>query len=543
MKKLITIFGFTLFVFASYAQSVGIGTNTPNASAQLDVTSTSKGLLIPRMTTAQRTAIAAPANGLMVYDTNLSAFYFYNGSSWNAVNSGGGGSNNWAANGNNIYNSNTGSVGIGSATGIKEKLSVKGNLFVTHTNPNDIVNGGSNATINIHPATAGYARINFLNRDTTVGAYITYSRLSSMVNQFSFNHGSNTNQLSLDDNGNVGIGKIGTEKLDVNGNIRSRQDVIVDNDVSVARNIKIEGSTTSTGNIRTDGRVDAEGVIQTRGGLSAVGGATLYVTGTALLESNITGNGSASIAGNINSNTSMSITDAAAILDLKSNSTTSKAFVQLSGDDLRVGTYSDNNNGGFIVRTNGANRMIVNNVGNVGIGTATPGSTLHVQGRGLFRGAGEVITVDGTSNPNIGFYNNGAFRSFISQTPNSLVVGVNGGPLQLDAPQVAIGAVVAAASGYRLTVAGKAICEELKVQLQGAWPDYVFQDNYGLMPLADLKNYISANNHLPNIPAAATMQKEGLEVGEMQRKMMEKIEELTLYVIALEEKISHIAKK
>ena len=65
----------TLAVFASihmYAQqNVGIGTTTPDASSMLDVTSTSKGMLVPRMTTAQRTAIAAPTNGLLVYDTNF----------------------------------------------------------------------------------------------------------------------------------------------------------------------------------------------------------------------------------------------------------------------------------------------------------------------------------------------------------------------------------------------------------------------------------------------------------------------------------------
>lgn len=66
----------SLFVTSGNAQ-VGIGTTTPNASSLLDITSTSKGLLPPRMTTAQRTAIASPANGLMVYDTDNKAFYFY----------------------------------------------------------------------------------------------------------------------------------------------------------------------------------------------------------------------------------------------------------------------------------------------------------------------------------------------------------------------------------------------------------------------------------------------------------------------------------
>lgn len=66
----------SLFVTSGNAQ-VGIGTTNPNASSLLDLTSTSKGLLPPRMTTAQRTAIASPANGLMVYDTDNKALYVY----------------------------------------------------------------------------------------------------------------------------------------------------------------------------------------------------------------------------------------------------------------------------------------------------------------------------------------------------------------------------------------------------------------------------------------------------------------------------------
>ena len=69
--------------------SVGIGTYTPNSSALLDLTSTDKGMLVPRMTTAQRTAIASPATGLLVYDNDTNAFWFYNGTAWAAIGGGG----------------------------------------------------------------------------------------------------------------------------------------------------------------------------------------------------------------------------------------------------------------------------------------------------------------------------------------------------------------------------------------------------------------------------------------------------------------------
>jgi len=74
-----------------YLGNVGVGTSSPNTTSILDLTSTTKGFLLPRMTTAQRNAIASPANGLQVYDTDLAAIYLYNGSSWAAVGGGGGG--------------------------------------------------------------------------------------------------------------------------------------------------------------------------------------------------------------------------------------------------------------------------------------------------------------------------------------------------------------------------------------------------------------------------------------------------------------------
>jgi Chaperone of endosialidase/Head domain of trimeric autotransporter adhesin len=70
------------------AQNIGIGTQAPNGSAILDVSSTTKGILVPRMTTAQRTAIANPAQGLLVYDTNEKGFAYYDGTAWSSLTGG-----------------------------------------------------------------------------------------------------------------------------------------------------------------------------------------------------------------------------------------------------------------------------------------------------------------------------------------------------------------------------------------------------------------------------------------------------------------------
>ena len=79
MKKIYTLV-VCLILFMAQAQSqnnIGIGTPNPDASSILDLTSNNKGLLVPRVTRLQRLAIASPANGLLVYDTDSSCFYYY----------------------------------------------------------------------------------------------------------------------------------------------------------------------------------------------------------------------------------------------------------------------------------------------------------------------------------------------------------------------------------------------------------------------------------------------------------------------------------
>ena len=114
MKKAIICVLIIVQCYLTTAQTVGIGTTTPNASAQLDIVSTSKGLLIPRMTAAQRAAIASPAIGLMVYETTTNSLWLFNGTVW--VQQSSGGVSPWAVSGDNIYNTNSRNVGIGTNT-------------------------------------------------------------------------------------------------------------------------------------------------------------------------------------------------------------------------------------------------------------------------------------------------------------------------------------------------------------------------------------------------------------------------------------------
>jgi hypothetical protein len=93
--------------------------------------------------------------------------------------------------------------------------------------------------------------------------------------------------------------------------------------------------------------------------------------------------------------------------------------------------------------------------------------------------------------------------------------------------------------GYKLYVEQGILTEKVKVAVASspAWADYVFASDYKLKPLSEVEKFIDENNHLPNIPSADELVKEGLDLGKMQALQMEKIEELTLYLIEMKKEI------
>ena len=97
--------------------------------------------------------------------------------------------------------------------------------------------------------------------------------------------------------------------------------------------------------------------------------------------------------------------------------------------------------------------------------------------------------------------------------------------------------------GYKMAIDGKLITEEVRVELSsssGTWPDYVFSENYDLPSLEDIQKHVQEKGHLPNIPSAQEVEANGVELGEMNRLLLEKIEELTLHVIQLKKEINQL---
>lgn len=220
-------------------------------------------------------------------------------------------------------------------------------------------------------------------------------------------------------------------------------------------------------------------------------------------------------------------------------------------DVIGAGTTSSTNT--FLLRNSlGDTLMRMRDDGRMGIGYngTTYGRTLNMGGTGInFYTANEaafggavfptdtslVIWSNSNSNNYLVFQPSWGNTGIGTYTPNA--------KLHLNGAQLIGSNTARIATGYSLSVDGRVIAEEVTVQNSTAWPDYVFANDYKLMPLNELEASINKNKHLPNIPSAEMIEKEGISLGQMNRRLMEKVEELTLYIIELNKKNDVLAKK
>lgn len=227
MKKIIGPFiAMVLYSVVGMAQdgvSISTVNETPDPSAILDVKSTNKGVLVPRMTTAERDAIVTPAPGLLIYNTTALAFEYYNGTTWSHIGSGATGNDgDWTVSGNDMYATPTGSVGIGlSQPNPNTKLHINGNNELLR------LEGTSNSYISFYPEGSGsdFGYFGFNGPSHDMQWHNDFS--DGEINISSRNNG----QVLINpdnSNGNVGIGTDNPDnqlKLDVDGDVRFRQKV------------------------------------------------------------------------------------------------------------------------------------------------------------------------------------------------------------------------------------------------------------------------------------------------------------------------------
>lgn len=186
----------------------------------------------------------------------------------------------------------------------------------------------------------------------------------------------------------------------------------------------------------------------------------------------------------------------------------------------------------------------VQNNGNVGIGTNNPEANLHIKGNGEDNNQlvldGGINSIGRPGHVSLVLKSKYTSKDFIieSRTGSNHSISfsnklyMNGGNVLID---VLYSKKVS--TDYKLAVGGKILCEGVRVELQENWPDYVFQPSYELKSLEEVEQHIQKNGYLPNIPSQKEVKDNGIELGEMQRLQMEKIEELTLYLIEQNKKI------
>ncbi|GAA4277400.1 hypothetical protein GCM10022259_21240 [Aquimarina mytili] len=201
--------------------------------------------------------------------------------------------------------------------------------------------------------------------------------------------------------------------------------------------------------------------------------------------------------------------------------------------------------GGIAFSANGIynqNHMYLKSNGRLGIGTSNPGSKFEVRSSNNLRvwlnhnDQSSISFVP--NNGNSVFHINHGLNNDLNISHGSTVGAVNIMTIK-NSGSIGIGTNTPDA---KLTVNGDIHAKEITVDLIG-WPDYVFEKNYTLPTLFQVEQHIAEKGHLINIPSAKEVEKNGIQLGEMNKKLLEKIEELTLYTISQEKKIKTLHQK
>ncbi|WP_448698220.1 hypothetical protein ACFGVR_15485 [Mucilaginibacter sp. AW1-3] len=215
-------------------------------------------------------------------------------------------------------------------------------------------------------------------------------------------------------------------------------------------------------------------------------------------------------------------------------------------DDGRFMIYNVNNN---------TPNFVIDNAGNVGVGTESPLSLFQVEDgvskASIGKAGGSQALNWGTSYlgfnasrvgsaPNFSWLTNGDNNNNGGGVIYSSVFGdmyFATVPTTGATGQTLFDADIAGHIALKIShTDGAVYAKQVYVQTSG-FPDYVFKKDYKLMPLAQVKSYIDQNHHLPDMPAAAVVEKDGINLGEMNKLLTKKLEELTLYLLQKDEQL------
>jgi hypothetical protein len=435
MKSLALITIFCIGMAANAQKdNVGIGTAKPDQSALLDLNSSTKGLLMPRMSLQQRNLIQSPANGLMIYQTDfLSGFYFFDGNAWKPVVSETNANSvadaiNWGLTGNVGTNPTSNFVGPGDGANLRVRSSGYNAGYLDGTN--------KHATWGTH---AGAAFIN--------------TAASTIVQE------------------NVAIGHY-----------------------ALSSNNAVSGYTGVGGNNVAIGSLSQ---------YQSTSGSQNVSIGSIALRDVLSGNrnmaiGSSSLAGLTTGNENIAI----GIATLSGNNGSNNTAIGFQAGFSATGTASNNlflgNQAGF--SETGSNKLYLSNSN-----TALP--LVYGDFSAKFISIGDV--------------------------------GVAGDAVATAAKRNNL------ATQYGLLVQKGILTEKIKVATLTStdWADYVFENDYKRMTLEEVETFVKENKHLPNVPTTNEMMSTGSDLIKTDAKLLEKIEELTLYMIEMNKEIKTLKKE
>jgi trimeric autotransporter adhesin len=610
--RAVLISALTLFYSGVYAQktgSVGIGTTSPDNSAILDLSSNTKGFLLPRMTLQERTAIVNPAKGLIVYQTNLiSGAYIYDGKDWSAMSSTEAkltseDNSIWQTVGNAGLNANDNFIGTTDKTSIIFRVNnlksgmidfERGNLFMGYragqisSSYNSVVLGA-----------LAMQKANTSGNNNAMG-------FQSMFNNESGNHniaiGTGSLHANLSGNNNVAIGSLSGYKAIGTGNVflgyqsgygeLGNDLLVVSNSANRTPLIygNFENSKIGFNTQELTNTVNINSTIDNNSGLrfqkmnsnspvSSSNGKvlTLNSNGDVILTSDLVGTAVAAAtfwqakdnnieninAGTVAIKSSLSSPNIDAYALNVGNGGLKLPFINqadkilgldATGKVIAVNMPSSTVTGPVY---NSSGIWSLDNEGNAQANLAY-GMRVHMYGITLDWGG---IRFSGLNSEHPPFESNGLALSLDIEGNVILTKNADGGSggsatsvwdnfagsiRTPNEEKVVIGkGINFLPEGYSLYVKKGILAERVRVAVANSdkWADYVFSANYRLMPLKEVETFIKANNHLPNVLSAEEIAEGGIDLAEMAAKQMEKIEELTLYVIEQNKRIENLEKE